>query len=370
MIPTKLGGLEEYALHLSKELTRRGHFAAVGFLDYPPDWLLKEFKSSGIEVLKFNPSVGGLPFIRDLRKTIKKYNINILHATFYPFYSPYLIMTTMGSSCKLIYSDQESRASHPSRGWTSMFRFFRNRIYQKYIHAIVADAEFVRDCQIRDHFTKPSKLPVIYNGVNLERFRKASNEQRANILSRFNVPPDSSVIVTIAQCSWGKGLNYFIDAANIILKDRPHTTFFIVGDGPEKSVYEAQSLGLGLQNSVIFTGMRVDTELFLSVADVFVLLSVWEEAFAFTLLEAMASGCPVVATRIGAIPESVQEGVTGILVPPRSPQAAAEAILTLLNDNPLRSRMSLAAIQRIENHFSIDLWVNQTINFYENAFGD
>ena len=367
MNPNKLGGLEEYAFHLSKELIQRSHFAGVGFPEYPPDWLLKEFNASGIEVLKFNHFVGSLTFIRELRKTIKKYNINILHATFYPFYSPYLIMATMGSSCKLIYSDQETRILHPSKGLSASFRFLRNRLYQKFINAIVADAEFIRKCQIQDHFTKPDKVPVIYNGVNLQRFKKANLTQRYDILAKFNISPDSYVIVAIAKCIMEKGLNYLIDAAKIIVKERPNSVLFIIGEGPQMSLFEQQTSALGLQDNVIFTGMRVDTETFLSIADVFVLLSVWEEAFAFTLLEAMASSCPVVATRIGAIPESVQDGVTGILVPPRDPQATADAILKLLNDSSLRSNMGFAGRQRVEHHFSLERWVNETIELYEKA---
>jgi len=83
MNPNKLGALEEYSLHLSKELIRRGHFAAVGFIEYPPDWLMEKFNTCGIEVLRLSPSDGTLTFIFNLRKAIKKYNLNIVHATFY-----------------------------------------------------------------------------------------------------------------------------------------------------------------------------------------------------------------------------------------------------------------------------------------------
>jgi glycosyltransferase involved in cell wall biosynthesis len=107
--------------------------------------------------------------------------------------------------------------------------------------------------------------------------------------------------------------------------------------------------------------------MFLSIADVFVLLSVWEEAFAFTLLEAMASSCPVVATRRGAIPESILDGVTGILVPPQDAKATAEAILKLLNDETLRQRIGLAGRERVERYFSLERWVGETIRIYEKA---
>jgi glycosyltransferase involved in cell wall biosynthesis len=274
---------------------------------------------------------------------------------------------TMGNGCKLIYSDQMSRSSHPSRGFKSLFRFLRNRLLQKYIHTIIADAQFIRDCQIHDFYTKPDKISVVYNGVNLNRFAKADPAQKSESLKKLGVPVDTSVVVSIAQCIKDKGLDFFIQAAGIILEKRPNSIFFVIGDGPERSALERQAKALGLQDKVVFTGVRTDTEMYLSIADVFVLLSVWEEAFAFTLLEAMASSCPVVATRVGAIPESILDGVTGILVPPQDVKATAEAILELLNDGTLRKRMGLAGRERVERHFSLERWIEETIRIYENA---
>ena len=367
MNPNKLGALEEYALRLSRELIERGNSALVGFSESPPEWLKERFGALGVEALKISRANGALGFIKQVREAINKYGLNIVHATFYPFYSPFLLMATIGTACKLIYSDQESRVSHPSKGLRSSFRFLKNRCYQRCIHAVIADARFIRECQIRDHFTRPDKVPVIYNGVNLERFRKADAAQRSEFLRKFKISDETTIIVTIAQCIWAKGLNYFIDAADIILKEHPNSVFYIIWDGPERSKLEQQAVALGLRDNVIFTGMRVDTEAFLSVADVFVLLSVWEEAFAFSLLEAMASGCPIVATRIGAIPEFVVDGVTGILVPPRNAEAAADAIMKLLNDKQLRLEMGLAARKRMEENFSLERWVNKTIELYEKA---
>jgi len=368
MNPNKLGALEEYALRLSRELKERGHFAVVGFLEYPPGWLEEKFRSLGIAVLKINRENGTLAFIKKVRGAISTYDLNIVHATFYPFYSPLLIVATIGRGCKLIYSDQESRDSRPFRGFQGLFRFLRNRFYQTFIDAIIADAQFIKECQIRDHFTKADKVPVIYNGVNLTRFRRGDSAQRSEFLKKFKISPESFVIATIAQCIWQKGLNYLINAAAMIVKERPNSMFFIIGDGPERSKLEQQAVSLNLRDNIIFTGPRVDTESFLSAADVFVLLSVWEEAFSFSLLEAMASGCPIVATRIGAIPESVVDGLTGILVPPRDAEGAADAILKLLNDNTLRLGMGGAARKRVEDHFSLEHWVNQTIKLYEEAF--
>ena len=367
MNPNKMGALEEYAFHLSKTLLEKGHLAMVGFAEYPPPWLMEKFKQAGIRVLRLSSSDGAIPFIIRLRKIIEDYGLNIVHATFYPFYSPVLMVASMGNRCKLIYSDQMSRISHSSRDFKSLLRFLKNRFLQKYVYTIIADAEFIRESQIRDFHTKPDKTSVVYNGVNLKRFAKADPAQKSETLRKLGVAPDTSVIVSIAQCIKAKGLGYLIEGAEMICQERPNSIFFIIGDGPERSALVQQATALGLQDKVIFTGMRTDTEMFLSIADVFVLLSVWEEAFAFTLLEAMASSCPVVATRRGAIPESILDGVTGILVPPQDAKATAEAILKLLNDETLRQRIGLAGRERVERYFSLERWVGETIRIYEKA---
>lgn len=370
MKPNKLGALEEYALSISSALIREGHAAAVAFSELPPDWLMRRFADHGVEVLQIHPYNGASAFVRDLRQVVRRRSLNILHATFYPCYDLTLILATIGSRCNLIYSDQVSRTSHPSRGMTSLVSYCRNRLYQNAIAAIIADAEFIKLCQVQDHFTPPAMVPVIYNGVNLLRFNRIDPARKSQMLAELKIPARAPVIVTIAQCIPEKGLNYYIDAAQLVVRQHPNAVFFVLGDGPQRAALEQQATDRALRDRMIFTGVRVDTEAFLSIADVFVLLSVWEEAFAFSLLEAMASGCPVVATRVGAIPESVLDGVCGILVPPRSAAAAAAAICRLLADDAARSAMGLAARQRVEQYFSLDRWVADTIDLYKRVVED
>jgi glycosyltransferase involved in cell wall biosynthesis len=370
MKPNKLGALEEYALALSRELIAQGHRAGVAFPDDPSDWLVERFHSEKIPVLKLNHNDGSLKFVSRVRNAIKEYDFNILHATFYPFYDWQLVAGTLGTGCRLIYSDQVSRTGHPRGGLHAIPRLIKHRLLLTQIHAIIADAQYVRHCQIKDLFTKPGKIPVVYNGVNLARFGGIDDEAKARFREQLGLDPSTRVVLTIAQCIWEKGINYLIDAAKEVVCKCPDTRFFVVGDGPQRSVFEQQVAGLGLQDHFVFTGTRVDTELFLAVSDIFVLLSVWEEAFAFSLLEAMASRCPVVATRIGAIPESILDGETGLLVPPRDAGATATALLKLLEEEELRKRMGQMGRERVENHFSLKQWVDKTIDLYLGAVED
>jgi glycosyltransferase involved in cell wall biosynthesis len=120
---------------------------------------------------------------------------------------------------------------------------------------------------------------------------------------------------------------------------------------------------------VVFAGHRTDVPEILQALDIFVLPSNWE-GLPNAVLEAMAAGLPVVATRVGGVPEVVVEGQTGILVPPRDPNALADALLTLLRDPNLRRRMGQAGRQRVQEYFSVDQMVSKTETLYEQLLSE
>ncbi len=361
----KFGAIEEYALALSTQLSCINFFAGVAFTGNTPEWLQKQFAAQGISILTLPAPNRPWAFIHSLRTILKLNQINILHATFFPTYDFRLILSTIGSKCHLIHSDQFSRKGHPKSSFFSPLRFIRNKVLQQFIHTVIADAEFIKSCQIKDMHMSSAKIKVIYNGVNTTRFVPSHNAQSGNILQEFDLPDDAKIIVCIAQLIPEKGVAYFIEAVAQLTHRYPRLYVFLVGEGPQRDELQQKVHQLGLHNHIHFTGLRIDTESFLAVADIFVLLSVWEEAFAFSLLEAMASGCPVVATRIGAIPESVIHQETGLLVPPRDPEAAAQAIQYLLDHDHEREHMGRAARKRVEDHFSLERWVSETIQLYE-----
>lgn len=363
--PNKLGALEAYALAVSRELLRNGHGSMVGFLDLPPSWMMEMFRKEGVEVVAFDPRAKYLSSILSLRRWIRTREITIVHVTFYNIYSPLFFAATAGTGACLIYSDQVSRVTRPERGIKSALRFLKARLLQTGVRTIVADSEFIRDWQIRHEFARPEKVEVIFNGADQKRFRKTSDSERKMVLDEFQIPHNAKLAVSIAQLIPYKGLDVLLHAAEIVLGQRNDVHFLIVGDGPDRAFLETAVTNRGIAGRVCFAGSRVDTERILGATDIFVLLSVWREAFAFSLLEAMAAECAVVATRIGAIPESVVDGKTGLLVPPHDPPRAAEALLTLLNQDNLRSRMGRAGRARVEALFTLHHWVEQTIQLYE-----
>jgi len=155
-----------------------------------------------------------------------------------------------------------------------------------------------------------------------------------------------------------------LDAVSLIVKQRPRLKLVLFGDGAERASIERSLREKGLTNSVVLAGAQKDAAKFLSGFDLTVLASS-KESFPNALLESMVRGIPVVATRVGGIPELVREGIDGILVESGSPDQLATAMLELLDKPQLRQRMGDAARNRVLNRFSVKGMIIQTEDLYE-----
>ncbi|MBM3249030.1 MAG: lipopolysaccharide heptosyltransferase II, partial [Candidatus Omnitrophica bacterium] len=169
-----------------------------------------------------------------------------------------------------------------------------------------------------------------------------------------------------------KGHAYFLKAIAKIIRSMPYLKVWIVGDAPEsKQIYreEVQTLArrLGISHCVQFLGNRKDIPQIISKLNIVVLSTVTEEAFGRVIIEAQACGTPVVATRVGGVVDVVEDGVTGLLVPPKDPDAMAAAILKLLKDKALVEKLTLNARKNVEENFIIEKMSSQTLAAYEEA---
>ena len=175
-------------------------------------------------------------------------------------------------------------------------------------------------------------------------------------------------MATVGRITEQKGLTYLLEAMVRVRERLPEARLLIVGDSQDgREQYKTQLLrrweSLGLQDTVLFTGVRDDVPAVMRAIDLFVMGSLWE-GFGLVFLEAMAAGRPIVATRVSAVPEVVQEGATGLLVPPRDPEALAEAMLALLNDRERAQQMGAAGSIRLKEQFTEDKMVESVEQLY------
>lgn len=194
------------------------------------------------------------------------------------------------------------------------------------------------------------KVVHICNGVDTERFAPGPDAgQRAAL----GVEPDQLVVGTVARLDPVKDQATLIQAFALTLREHPRAALVIVGDGPCRDDLQRLAASLGLAARVRFLGERHDVPALLRTMDVFVLPSI-AEGISNTVLEAMASGLPIVATRVGGNRELVEEGVHGFLVPKQNPGALAAALGTYLDDGSLRTLHAKSSRQRAVDAFNLD----------------
>jgi glycosyltransferase involved in cell wall biosynthesis len=226
---------------------------------------------------------------------------------------------------------------------------------------VLVNAEAIRENLLQQGYC-PANIVVIRNGITLPK--APGKERRALLRRELGIPFSARVVAVFSRLNRMKGVQYFLDAALVLAGRFPDVHFLVVGDGGSKTELEEHAGRLGLGQRIVFTGFRGDVPDLLSEAAISVLPSL-SEGTSNTLLESMAAGIPVVATRVGGNPEVVEDGVSGLLVPPRDSAALAAAMARLLEDPDLALRLGRAGMRRVSELFSIDGSVHQTEHLYQ-----
>ena len=226
-----------------------------------------------------------------------------------------------------------------------------SRISYAYLpHRVVTVSGYVKEYLVREG-VPGERIVVVPTGIETGRF--ADGAAPANLREELGLPPDVLLVGAVAVLRNKKGLRFLLEAAPSVLARFPRTVFLIVGTGPQEENLRNAIVSMGLSGSVRMLGHREDVPNVLLSLDLFVLPTV-QEALGTAFLEAMATGRAVVGCRVGGVPEVVEEGKTGLLVPPEDPAALAEAILTLLADGELRARMGAAGRQSVMARYSVE----------------
>lgn len=224
---------------------------------------------------------------------------------------------------------------------------------------IVANAEAVRERLVAEGYDR-DKIVVIRNGIARSRFAGVAGGKLRN---EYRLPPDAPLVAVLSRLNPLKGVEHFLEAAAIVSCRFDGARFLVIGDGAYRVELERHASRLGLDRRVIFTGFRLDVPQLLPEITVSVLPSL-SEATSNALLESMAAGVPVVATRVGGNPEVVEDRVTGLLVAPRDPAALARAICRLLENRALAAKLGAAGKRRVAEHFSLERAVRETERLY------
>ena len=245
---------------------------------------------------------------------------------------------------------------------TKMF-IILERLASKITDKIVALTNGEKEDYILFKIADEDKYVVMPSGVKLNKFKELPLKEIQNYKRKLGIPETSLVVGTVGRLVPVKGPEFLIEAAKYIISKNPDTLFIFTGDGPLKQNLEKKAFDLGIKENIIFLGWKDDVSKIISIYDVFALPSL-NEGMGRVLVEAMALGKPIVASKIGGIPDLVTHEKNGFLVPPKNPKELAKYIQILLEDEEKREKMGLAG-KKIALNFSARNIVEKIAKLYE-----
>lgn len=293
-------------------------------------------------------------FFFHLFKAIKKESPDILHTFMFT-------SNTWGRFCGILLKVPVLIASERSTDpWKKWYHFKIDKILGKFTSKIICVSEEVEKVYKEKLNLPDEKFLVIKNGVDIEYFDNI--ERKAELKQKFKIE-EEKVILTGGRLSSEKGIDYFLRAAEKLIKIFPPVKFLIVGEGSEREKLEREVESMNLEEKVIFTGYRDDLPQIMKISDVVVLSSKWE-GLPNLLIEAMACKLPVVATNVGGCKEIVKEGENGFLVEYGDIENLTEKILYILKNPEMSEKMGKKGYEFIKTHFNIKDKIKQYENIY------
>jgi glycosyltransferase involved in cell wall biosynthesis len=310
-----------------------------------------------------------LGFVRDFRPSVRRLEAAI-EATeadvvqIGGLVNPHAAFASRRAGSAVVWQIVDSRAPAPLRRVAMSF-------VRRLADAVMFDGEALIDLHGgRDALAAP--VFVYFPPVDTTRFAP-STEHRRETREQLGIAADTSVVGMVSGLNPMKGVEHFLDSAALIAAARPETRFVLVGGAPESHRSYGERLRrradeLPLPSPVVFAGEQPDVERWYPAFDVDLITSLpRSEGTTTTAMEAQSCGVPVVATRVAAVAEVVDDGVTGLLVPPEQPHAIADAVLRLLGDDALRARMAAAGRETAVELFAAERVADVYVRAYEAA---
>lgn len=241
------------------------------------------------------------------------------------------------------------------------------RMAGKLTDLLICTCDSEREIAVRNRIVPPGRAAVVRTGVDLRRFHPHPEAHR--IRPELGIPDRHRLVGAVGALVEQKGHDLLVDAAALVLRDMPHTTFVIAGEGPLRQQLEARSAELGLGRRMRFLGHREDIPQLLGALDLFVMPSRWE-GMPYALVEAMAVGVPVVGTAIPGLTDLIEPPRTGWLAEPGDAASLARTIGQALREEGASARMAEAAREMVVREHSRERMLETLAGIYRRVVED
>ena len=338
------GGGESQVLGLLGYLSRRGHRNHL--LGHPEGPLLREARGSGVEAfpLTVRNDIDFRP-VFSLKRLIRKERYDIVHFHTKRAHALSLWLGRIGPGIRYVVT---RRMDYPvKKSW------YNDYLYNRRVDGVVAISRKIVDLLVEGG-VRSERIRLIHSGIDPAPFGKGD-------ASTADAAP--TVIGTVAVLEERKGHRFLLEAAALLKQQGHRLKYRLAGEGSERRRLRQLVLEKGLQEEVEFAGFVSDIPAFLSAIDIFALPSLYE-GLGVAVLEAMAAGKAVVATRAGGLPELVDDTITGVLVPQQDSRALARAIETLIRQKALVRQMGARGRERVLRHFTMEQMAKKNEDYY------
>ena len=353
--PLRIGGTETFARELSCQLAEHGWKSVLCFQSEPIGEVKSFLDLPNVSLAVYaDPVATTFKAGKGIARIIRAYRPEIVHLHYVSFINPFSWIARLQSVKQVFFTDHHSRPSGYIAMRAPRWKRALGRVVNEPLTKVICVSNYSHACMSSFGLLPRDRFQRIYNGVDLSRV-KSDPQLAIDFRRRFSIPLDRSIVTQVSWIIPEKGIMDFLETARLVCRQNPKVQFVVVGEGNYRQEYTRRAFEMGIEDRVTWTGMVEDPfgEGVFEAADVVCQFSRWEEVFGWMIAEAMAHGKPVVTTRVGGIPELVQDHESGYLVDRGDIETMSEKVLTLLNDASLRKRMGRKGKNVVRQKFDL-----------------
>ena len=352
-----IGGLQQVVVNLCKFIDKDKFDVSVLCLRALGPFT-KDVREMGIKVHFLPQPQNGTDYLSFLKvaKILRKEKVDVIHThNTQPFIDGTLGALLSGRKIRIVHTDH-------ARDFPDKRRYmFAEWLMSHFAYKVVGVSEHTCQNLIKYEKISPKKLVTIPNGIDGSKFNiQIDREKKKKDLGLTGFDPIIGLGVRLTE---QKGITYLLRAMPEIIKHFPRVALVIAGEGPLEQDLKNEAKTLGIEKSVYFLGPRLDMPELLKLFDLYVLPSLWE-GLPMVLLEAMAAGCPIVATDVGGVREAIRNQQNGSLAPPRKSEALSKEILKILIDEGTSYKYTAKGRQIFAREFSASVMAKRYESLY------